>query len=51
MEVGEHTLTPMVRAIGNDGVIQDGKWEDMFNARGLLNTTPHKINIKLNMRH
>ena len=44
-EVTNGCLTPMVRAIDSSGKIQDGKIEDMFNVRGLLNTTPHKIEL------
>lgn len=45
-EVTNGCLSPMVRAIDNQGTIQDGKIENMFNVRGLLNTTPHTIELK-----
>lgn len=40
-------ITPMVRAITSDGEVQKGEWKDMFNVRGLFNTTPHKITINI----
>jgi hypothetical protein len=36
----------MVRAIDNSGEVQNGKIENMFNVRGLLNTTPHTLELK-----
>ena len=50
LKEGENTPSPMVRAISNDGKVQDGEWKDQFNARGILNNTPHTININLHVR-
>ena len=44
---GSEVIKPMVRAVDSQGVIQNGKWENQFNARGLLNTAPHQININI----
>jgi len=38
-------VTAMVRAVDSDGTVQNGRMEDMFNARGLLNTSPHTISF------
>jgi sulfite oxidase len=44
-EVTNGCLNPMVRAIDNTGSVQNGKIENMFNVRGLLNTTPHTVEL------
>mmetsp|Transcript_18969 Transcript_18969/g.29096 ORF Transcript_18969/g.29096 Transcript_18969/m.29096 type:complete len:139 (-) Transcript_18969:90-506(-) len=46
-EKGESVLRPMIRAIDNKGGIQKGEREEMFNLRGLLNTSRHAIEIVL----
>jgi len=47
MPKGEQTISPMARVITSDGYIQNGKIEEQLNARGLLNNTPHTIDIKV----
>jgi len=34
-------MSPMVRSISDDGFIQQGDWDKMFNVRGVFNTTAH----------
>ena len=40
-------MNPMVRVITADNVIQNGKVEEQFNVRGLLNTSPHTVSINI----
>ena len=34
-------ISPRVRCVSDEGTVQDGRAEDMFNVRGLFNTTAH----------
>ena len=42
---GQEILRPMVRAIDTHGNIQKGEREDMYNLRGLLNSSRHQIEV------
>jgi len=46
-EKGKLLMRPMVRSIDSTGNIQQGKEENCYNARGLLNDTPHSIDIEI----
>jgi len=46
-EAGQAVLKAMVRATDQNGQVQSGEPEEMYNLRGLLNTSKHTIDIIL----
>jgi hypothetical protein len=44
-KAGVKEVEVMARVITSDGFVQNGKVEDQFNVRGILNTSPHTIKI------
>lgn len=42
-------LNILVRAIDSKGDVQEGKIEDLYNLRGILNSAPHEVSVKVNV--
>ena len=40
-----HKVTVLARATDNNGKVQNGKLEDMYNIRGLMNNAPHQLSF------
>lgn len=36
-----------VRAIDNEGKVQDGNLDDLYNVRGIMNNAPHRVTVEI----